>query len=56
MKPYKFPGSTNGWTMPIKGRLDMLTTGIRTALGIKIYGTELTDDPGDWQSNRTSAS
>ena len=38
----QIPGVTNGWTMPIKGRLDMLTTGIRTALGIKIFGTELT--------------
>ena len=38
----QIPGVTNGWTMPIKGRLDMLTTGIRTSLGIKIFGTELT--------------
>ena len=37
----QIPGVTNGWTMPIKGRLDMLTTGIRTALGIKIFGTKL---------------
>ena len=37
----QIPGVTNGWTMPIKGRLDMLTTGIRTALGIKIFGTRL---------------
>ena len=37
----QIPGVTNGWTMPIKGRLDMLTTGIRTSLGIKIFGTNL---------------
>ncbi|RMH35892.1 MAG: efflux RND transporter permease subunit [Nitrospirae bacterium] len=37
----QIPGVSNAWTMPIKGRLDMLTTGIRTPLGIKIYGTDL---------------
>ncbi|MFQ6105239.1 MAG: efflux RND transporter permease subunit, partial [Candidatus Glassbacteria bacterium] len=37
----KFPGTTNAWTMPIKTRIDMLTTGIRTPIGIKIYGPEL---------------
>lgn len=35
------PGVTNAWTMPIKGRTDMLTTGIRTPVGIKIYGSSL---------------
>ncbi len=35
------PGVTNAWTMPIKGRTDMLTTGIRTPVGIKIYGPNL---------------
>jgi Cu(I)/Ag(I) efflux system membrane protein CusA/SilA len=35
------PGTTNAWTMPIKGRIDMLTTGVRTPIGIKIYGAEL---------------
>ncbi|GJL55441.1 MAG: cation transporter [Nitrospirales bacterium] len=35
------PGLANAWTMPIKGRLDMLTTGIRTPLGIKIFGSDL---------------
>lgn len=35
----KFPGTTNAWTMPIKARLDMLSTGIRTPIGIKIYGS-----------------
>jgi copper/silver efflux system protein len=35
------PGVVNGWTMPIKGRIDMMTTGIRTPLGIKIYGDNL---------------
>ncbi|MDQ3367086.1 MAG: CusA/CzcA family heavy metal efflux RND transporter [Myxococcota bacterium] len=37
----QFPGWTNAWTMPIKTRIDMLTTGIRTPIGIKIFGTDL---------------
>ncbi len=37
----KFPGVTNAWTMPIKARIDMLTTGVRTPIGIKIYGANL---------------
>jgi Cu(I)/Ag(I) efflux system membrane protein CusA/SilA len=37
----KFPGSTNAWTMPIKNRIDMLSTGIRTPVGIKILGNDL---------------
>jgi len=36
----KFPGVTNAWTMPIKARVDMLTTGIRTPVGVKIYGAD----------------
>jgi Cu(I)/Ag(I) efflux system membrane protein CusA/SilA len=37
----RFPGATNAWTMPIKNRVDMLTTGIRTPIGIKIFGPDL---------------
>jgi len=37
----RVPGVTNAWTMPIKGRIDMLTTGIRTPVGIKIFGSSL---------------
>jgi Cu(I)/Ag(I) efflux system membrane protein CusA/SilA len=37
----RMPGVTNAWTMPIKNRIDMLTTGIRTPIGIKIFGAEL---------------
>ncbi len=37
----KLPGLANGWTMPIKGRIDMLTTGIRTPVGLKISGSEV---------------
>ena len=37
----KFPGLTNAWTLPIKGRIDMLTTGIRTPIGIKVSGSDL---------------
>jgi Cu(I)/Ag(I) efflux system membrane protein CusA/SilA len=37
----KFPGVTNAWTMPIKARIDMLSTGVRTPIGIKVYGADL---------------
>ena len=37
----KIPGTTNAWTMPIKNRRDMLTTGVRTPIGIKIFGDDL---------------
>jgi Cu(I)/Ag(I) efflux system membrane protein CusA/SilA len=37
----KIPGTTNAWTMPIRNRIDMLTTGIRTPVGIKIFGADL---------------
>ncbi|MGH7677781.1 MAG: efflux RND transporter permease subunit [Gemmatimonadaceae bacterium] len=37
----RMPGVTNAWTMPIKGRIDMLATGIRTPVGIKIFGPDL---------------
>ncbi|HYG99738.1 MAG TPA: efflux RND transporter permease subunit [Terriglobales bacterium] len=36
-----FPGVANAWTMPIKARIDMLTTGIRTPVGIKVLGSDL---------------
>ena len=39
----KIPGTTNAWTMPIKARIDMLSTGIRTPIGIKIFGGDLTE-------------
>ena len=37
----KIPGTTNSWTMPIKNRIDMLTTGVRTPIGIKVFGSNL---------------
>ena len=39
----RMPGVTNAWTMPIRGRIDMLATGIRTPVGIKIFGTDLAE-------------
>ncbi|HCM38369.1 MAG: cation transporter [Bdellovibrionales bacterium GWC1_52_8] len=39
----KFPGQTNAWTMPIRNRIDMLTTGIRTPVGIKVSGKDLNE-------------
>jgi Cu(I)/Ag(I) efflux system membrane protein CusA/SilA len=37
----QFPGLTNAWVMPIKTRIDMLATGIKTPIGIKIAGPDL---------------
>jgi copper/silver efflux system protein len=37
----QFPGVSNAWTMPIKARIDMLATGIRTPLGVKVIGPDL---------------
>jgi Cu(I)/Ag(I) efflux system membrane protein CusA/SilA len=37
----QLPGVSNAWTMPIKARIDMLSTGIRTPVGIKVIGTDL---------------
>ena len=37
----RLPGVTNAWTMPIKGRIDMLATGVRTPVGVKIFGPNL---------------
>ncbi|EPR4991089.1 efflux RND transporter permease subunit [Vibrio cholerae] len=39
----QFPGLTNAWVMPIKTRIDMLATGIKTPIGIKIAGSDLTE-------------
>jgi len=40
-KALEMPGVTNAWTMPIKARIDMLSTGIRTPVGIKVFGKDL---------------
>lgn len=37
----QFPGVSNAWTMPIKARIDMLSTGIRTPVGVKVFGPDL---------------
>jgi Cu(I)/Ag(I) efflux system membrane protein CusA/SilA len=39
----QFPGIANSWTMPIKARLDMLATGIRTPIGVKVFGKDLVE-------------
>ena len=41
-KALQFPGVSNAWTMPIKARIDMLSTGIRTPVGVKVIGKDLT--------------
>jgi Cu(I)/Ag(I) efflux system membrane protein CusA/SilA len=40
-KALQFPGVSNAWTMPIKARIDMLATGIRTPVGVKVLGQDL---------------
>jgi copper/silver efflux system protein len=45
-KAIQIPGNTNAWTMPIKGRIDMLTTGVRTPIGIKVLGGDLKEIQG----------
>ncbi|GAB3551809.1 CusA/CzcA family heavy metal efflux RND transporter [Noviherbaspirillum agri] len=42
-KALQFPGISNAWTMPIKARIDMLSTGIRTPIGIKVFGKDLVE-------------
>ncbi|MBZ4194685.1 MAG: efflux RND transporter permease subunit [Candidatus Contendobacter sp.] len=39
----QIPGVSNAWTMPIKARIDMLSTGIRTPIGVKVFGTDLAE-------------
>src|SRR5437016_1353357 len=39
----QFPGVSNAWTQPIKARIDILSTGIRTPMGVKVIGTDLTE-------------
>ena len=42
-KAVQLPGVSNAWTMPIKARIDMLSTGIRTPIGIKVFGRNLVE-------------
>jgi Cu(I)/Ag(I) efflux system membrane protein CusA/SilA len=37
----RMPGVTSAWTMPIKNRIDMLTTGVRTPVGVKVFGSDI---------------
>ena len=43
MKPCNFPVSVNAWTMPIRARVDMLSRGVRTPIGIKVIGADLNE-------------
>ncbi|HTH16337.1 MAG TPA: CusA/CzcA family heavy metal efflux RND transporter, partial [Magnetospirillum sp.] len=40
-KALQMPGVSNAWTMPLRARIDMLSTGIRTPIGIKVFGKDL---------------
>ena len=51
-KALQFPGVSNAWTMPIKARIDMLSTGIRTPVGVKVFGTDL----GEMEKHRPAES
>ncbi|MGQ0525542.1 MAG: efflux RND transporter permease subunit, partial [Betaproteobacteria bacterium] len=42
-KALQIPGVSNAWTMPIRARIDMLSTGIRTPIGIKVFGKDLAE-------------
>ncbi|WP_293797336.1 CusA/CzcA family heavy metal efflux RND transporter [uncultured Bosea sp.] len=42
-KALQFPGVSNAWTQPIRARIDMLATGIRTPIGVKVFGTDLAE-------------
>ena len=42
-KSLQFPGVSNAWTMPIRARIDMLSTGIRTPVGVKVFGKDLNE-------------
>jgi len=42
-KKLAIPGTTNAWTMPIKNRIDMLSTGVRTPIGIKVLGSDINE-------------
>ena len=44
MLTVRYPGVTNAWVMPIKTRIDMLATGIKTPVGIKVAGPDLAGD------------
>jgi Cu(I)/Ag(I) efflux system membrane protein CusA/SilA len=54
-KALQFPGVSNAWTMPIKARIDMLSTGIRTPVGVKVFGTDLSELERNRTRNRTRA-
>ena len=51
-KALQFPGVANSWTMPIKARIDMLSTGIRTPIGIKVFGKDLDEMETAGQGDR----
>ena len=46
----ELPGVANIWTMPIINRIDMLSTGIRSEVGVKVFGSDLGAAAGRWRS------
>ena len=55
----RIPGTVNAWVMPIRNRIDMLATGIRTPVGLKILGSDLNEisrigDASKWLATLTS--
>ena len=50
----QIPGMTNGWTQPIINRINMLSTGIRTDVGVKVYGQNLDSINGFAQQIKTA--
>ena len=46
------PGWSNIWTQPIANRIDMLSTGVRTQIGVKVFGPDLQDHQRGLQGNR----
>ena len=51
----RMPGVTNIWTQPIRNRIDMLSTGIRTQVGVKVFGSDLAGHRAEGARDRKSS-